>query len=70
MNDISDPYLDLHLVKGPSFIWFWNYSEWRPIARKGQRCKVLAWGKKNTILVEFEDGFRVTTSRNAIRLEK
>jgi hypothetical protein len=28
------------------------------------RCKVRARGKRNTCLVEFEDGFRVTTSRN------
>ena len=27
-------------------------------------CKVLARGKMNTCLVEFEDGYRVTTSRN------
>jgi hypothetical protein len=28
------------------------------------RCRVLARGKMNTCLVEFEDGYRVTTSRN------
>jgi hypothetical protein len=27
-------------------------------------CRVLARGKLNTCLVEFEDGYRVTTSRN------
>lgn len=27
-------------------------------------CKVLARGKMNTCLVEFEDGYRVTTSGN------
>ena len=27
-------------------------------------CKVLARGELNTCLVEFEDGYRVTTSRN------
>ena len=30
------------------------------------RCKVLARGKMNTCLVEFEDGYRVTTSRNYV----
>jgi hypothetical protein len=30
------------------------------------RCRVIARGKMNTCLVEFEDGFRVTTSRNHI----
>lgn len=28
------------------------------------RCKVVARGKLNSCLVEFEDGFRVVTSRN------
>ena len=28
------------------------------------RCKVLARGRMNTCLVEFEDGYRVITSRN------
>ena len=29
-------------------------------------CRVLARGKMNTCLVEFEDGYRVTTSRNYV----
>jgi len=41
---------------------------WRVKARLPERyrtpCKVLARGKLNTCLVEFEDGYRVTTSRN------
>lgn len=44
---------------------------WRVRARLpdrfGQPCKVLARGSMNTALVEFEDGFRVTTSRNYVR---
>lgn len=39
----------------------------RCLSRQGDRCKVLAHGSKNTILIEFEDGFQVTTSRNALR---
>jgi hypothetical protein len=35
--------------------------------RFGQPCKVLARGAMNTILVEFEDGYRVSTSRNYVR---
>ena len=31
------------------------------------RCSVLARGKRNTCLVEFEDGYRVITSRNYLR---
>lgn len=39
----------------------------RPMDRKGQRCRVLARGKMNSALLEFEDGFRVVTSRNGLR---
>ncbi|HEX6034075.1 MAG TPA: hypothetical protein VFY83_06550 [Anaerolineales bacterium] len=43
---------------------------WRVTTRLPERymtpCKVLARGKRNTCLVEFEDGYRVTTSRNYI----
>lgn len=37
--------------------------------RKGQPCRVLARGKKNSILVEFEDGYRAVVSRYAVRKE-
>jgi hypothetical protein len=43
---------------------------WRVKARLPERylapCKVLARGKRNTCLVEFEDGYRVITSRNYV----
>jgi len=43
---------------------------WRVMTRLPERdmslCKVLARGKMNTCLVEFEDGYRVTTSRNYV----
>jgi len=45
-------------------VWFWR--KWLP-ERKGQLCRVLARGKKNSCLVEFCDGFRVITSRYAVR---
>ena len=35
--------------------------------RKGQACKVLARGTKNSRLVEFEDGYRMVTSGYAIK---
>ncbi len=35
--------------------------------RKGQACRVLVRGGRNSALVEFEDGFRVVTSRNYLR---
>lgn len=45
-------------------IWYWRA---RLPERKGQRCRVLARGKMNSIKVEFEDGYRVITSRYAVR---
>jgi SH3 domain-containing protein len=44
--------------------WFWKT---RLPERKGQKCRVLARGKMNSILVEFEDGYKVVTSRFAVR---
>lgn len=36
--------------------------------RKGERCRVVARGKMNSCIVEFErDGYQVVTSRNYIR---
>jgi hypothetical protein len=45
-------------------VWFWRS---RLPERKGAPCRVLARGKRNTVLVEFEDGALVTTSRHAVR---
>ncbi len=36
-------------------------------ARFGQPCRVLLRGRMNTVLVEFDDGYRVTTSRWYVR---
>jgi hypothetical protein len=38
-----------------------------PHGRKGQICFVLARGKMNSCLVEFEDGYQMVTSRNALK---
>lgn len=40
---------------------------WDRCGRKGQPCKVTARGTMNSCRVEFEDGFMMITSRNAIR---
>ncbi len=45
-------------------IWFWRGKLGE---RKGQRCRVLARGRMNSILVEFDDGYKVITSRYAVR---
>jgi len=43
---------------------------WRVKTRLPERymtlCKVIARGKLNSCLVEFEDGYRVVTSRNYV----
>lgn len=51
-------------------IWFWKANDMRRVDRKGQRCRVLVRGKRNSILVEFEDGYKVVTSRYAVRAAK
>jgi hypothetical protein len=47
-------------------IWFWK--KVLP-ERHRQPCRVLVRGKMNSILVEFEDGYKVVTSRFAVRLK-
>lgn len=44
------------------YTYFWNRQ-----GRKGQRCRLVARGKMNSICVEFEDGYQMITSGNAIR---
>lgn len=39
---------------------------WNRCGRKDQRCIVTARGKMNSCRVEFEDGFVMITSRNAL----
>jgi len=46
------------------YVWYWKS---RLPERKGQLCRVMVRGKMNSIVVEFEDGFTVVTSRYAIR---
>lgn len=48
-------------------VWFWKS---KLPERKGKRCRVVARGAMNSILVEFQDGHRVVTSRYAVRQVK
>lgn len=48
-------------------VWHWRS---KLPERKGQPCRVLARGKLNSALVEFRDGFKVVTSRHAVRKAK
>lgn len=45
-------------------VWFWRS---KLPERKGQRCRVIARGRMNSCLVEFEDGRKVITSKYAVR---
>lgn len=40
---------------------------WNRCERKDKACKVNARGKMNSCEVEFTDGFKMITSRNALR---
>lgn len=53
---------------GARYVYRWN----RPglPGRKGMVCRVLCRGKMNSCAIEFEDGFRAVTSRNALRRER
>src|SRR3990167_3810205 len=57
------------MTKDYPLVWFWRVQPWpgRCVDRKGQRCRVVCRGALNSVLVEFEDGYRVVTSRYAVR---
>jgi hypothetical protein len=38
--------------------------------RHGQRCRIVARGSMNSVLIQFEAGYRVVTSRYAVRRVK
>lgn len=40
---------------------------WDRHGRKGNRCRVFARGTMNSVGLEFEDGFRMVSSGNALR---
>lgn len=48
-------------------IWYWWPNRSSTLARKGQKCRVLARGRMDSQLVEFEDGFKAIVSRFATR---
>ena len=52
-DDEADEYLSA--ARGFQYIYYWRASFMRPVDRKGQRCRVLALGKRNTVAIEFED---------------
>jgi hypothetical protein len=52
------------------YIWHWKPNALRTLDRKGQRCRIVCRGAMNTVMLEFEDGYRVTTSGNGLRRDK
>lgn len=46
------------------YVWYWRV---KLGDRKGHPCRVVTRGALNSALVEFEDGYRVLTSRYAVR---
>ena len=44
----------------------WHWRKYLP-HRKDQRCSILARGKLNSVLIQFEDGEKVVTNRYAVR---
>lgn len=57
------------LLSLEAFPYEWRWKQ-RMGDRYGQPCALLAKGRMNTALLEFPDGFRVTTSLNGIRRRK
>lgn len=49
-----------------SMTHYWRVRS-RLAERRGQRCRVLVRGARNSCLVEFEDGARYVTSRWYVR---
>jgi hypothetical protein len=54
-------------VSSFTHVYTWRNNE-RRAALYGRRCRIVAAGKMGTVLVEFENGERVTTSHRAVRL--
>uniref|UniRef100_A0A6M3XQF9 Uncharacterized protein n=1 Tax=viral metagenome TaxID=1070528 RepID=A0A6M3XQF9_9ZZZZ len=48
------------------YVFSWGNNDKRK-TMKGRKCRVIARGKKNSIMIEFEDGQREIVSRNSIR---
>jgi hypothetical protein len=50
-------------------VYSWRNNE-RRAGLHGRRCRIVASGRMGTVLVEFENGERVTTSHRAVRRVK
>jgi len=51
------------------YIYYWGNNEKR-LTLKNRKCRILKVGKKNTIMIEFENGDKEFVSRRALRHKK
>lgn len=51
------------------YFYAWKNNQKR-IMLYGRRCRILARGKMNSLLIEFENGQREVASRNSVRKVK
>ena len=55
-----------NLIEGKIYIYSWGNNPKRA-TMKGRKCRALRRYKRNSALVEFENGQREVVSRNALR---
>ena len=48
-------------------VWTWKAGGLRTLDRAGDRCRILARGRMNSVLIEFKDGERAVVSGNGLR---
>lgn len=64
------PALILMMLAEFPYVYRWARYLGMPVLdgmRKGERCRVLIRGKRNSCLIEFPDGMQAITSRNALK---
>lgn len=69
-NEIVHHQIDTVVILPPLKPWPWKQRylyRWNRQGRKGQECVLLCRGTMNSCLVEFADGYRMVTSRNALK---
>jgi len=48
-------------------IWVWKARGLPPSTGRGDRCRILARGRMNSVLIEFKDGERAVVSGSGLR---
>jgi hypothetical protein len=49
------------------YVWRWKKRFLRVLDRYGQPCRIVTRGLFNSVLIEFEDGYKAVVSRNGLR---